>query len=308
MAPAAEGDRNKGTSPFSPNFRGKSSEESSEDVSVEKSEELSEEKKGRARSSGRRALRRERHERPFQWSKGRDHSARRRTRREKAKAGEHRRRRRHHSSRGVDKRRRSESSHAQKEPSARRASKSRAAPEGVRPRSPPEEPSHKGGTKACPYCWAEITLQQSGRLQHQWVSKHCLAWQFWNGIDEKTKKDKPKAAWEQAKKAATLLYEKRRNLAAPHQAHGELPPAPPLVLRSRSTVAKARPARPVVEEEFEEVEEELPPAKPTRPAAAQRSSVAIPAPAPPAAPASAGKIGSGQSSTGKQQIVINING
>ena len=126
-------------------------------------------------------------------------------------------------------------------------------------------------------------------------------------LDEKTKKEKSKASWEQAKRSAAKLYEQRRYQAAPYKAQGDLPPAPPLVLRSRSSAAKRPPASML--EEMEEIPEEEPPAKPTRPAPLQRSAVAVPVHVPQAASVPAGTSGSsGQSSTGKQQIVINING
>ena len=305
MPPAAEEDRCK-KSPFSPNYDRKSSEETSGDADGSQSEEKSDENKDRARSSGRDRRRRERHARNARLGRDPSYSDRkRRARKEKAKAGEpRRRRRRRHTSGGADKRRRSASSDDRKRVSAR-ASKS-AAPEARRPHSPPDEPWHKGGTKPCPHCWSEVTLQQSGRLQHQWASKHCLAWQYWNSLDEKTRKEKSKAAWEQAKRSAAKLYEQRRYQAAPHQAQGDLPPAPPLVLRSRSSAAKGPPA--AVPEDMEEILEE-PPVRPTRLAPSGTSAVAVPVHAPQAASVPAGTSGSSaQSSTGKQQIVINING
>ena len=140
----------------------------------------------------------------------------------------------------------------------------------VRPRSPAWDPD-KPRTKPCSHCGYEITTQQSGRLQHQWASRNCLTWQFWNQLDEGIKKNNPKAGWDKAKKAAFALYERRRMQAAPYQAAGELAPPPPLLLRSRASVARS--SEPL--EELEEVRVEEEPA----PTATRRSRAPSAAPA-----------------------------
>ena len=177
----------------------------------------------------------------------------------------HRRRRREHKS--VDKRRRSESADDKRAALAKQVSKSVAA----RPRSPAWEPG-KPRTRPCSHCGYEITTQQSGRLQHQWASRNCLTWQFWNQLEEDIKKNKPKAGWDKARKAAFALYERRRMQAAPYQAEGELAPPPALLLRSRTSVARS------TAESLEEMEEipleEEPVRRPTRPSRSQSAAPA----------------------------------
>ena len=134
----------------------------------------------------------------------------------------------------------------------------------------------------------ELTTQQSGRLQHQWASRTCLTWQFWNQLDEEIKSKNAKAGWEKAKKAAFSLYERRRMQAAPYQATGELAPPPPLPTRQ----TRARSAAPSMAPSGE---------VPGTPAAATGSAAAL--------PSGHGPVATGPAAPGgqKQQIVININ-
>eukprot|EP00435_Cladocopium_sp_Y103_P063748 s296_g25.t1 len=164
--------------------------------------------------------------------------------------GTHKRRRRTHGSRrrrssSHDKRRRSESSG--KERSSKKKNTERKSP-------PPVETTRlkRQQTTRCPHCWAEVTVQPSGRAQHQWSNRLCLQWQFYNDMDPKFKQKDEGAAWKKAKDAAAALYERRRHLPAPmpqenqKQAHRS---EAPVVLRSRSTVQAN-----AAEEEMEEVE------------------------------------------------------
>jgi hypothetical protein len=146
-----------------------------------------------------------------------------------------------------------------------------------------------------------------------------LTWQFWNQLEEDIKKNKPKAGWDKARKAAFALYERRRMQAAPYQAEGELAPPPPLLLRSRASVARST-TEPL--EEMEEIPlEEEPGPRPTRPSRSQSAAPAtvvpsgeqVPAPlaaatgpAAPAVPAGS-TTAQGAGLAQKQQIVININ-
>ena len=313
-------------SPFSPaaDFDRESSEDASSQTDAAapaKTDErkTTDERKAVARSSGR--THRRETKRSQNVRRGRDpsysYNRRRRGSHRRRQGHERRRRRREHKSKSVDKRRRSES----KAPAAKAPSKSAA-----RPLSPHWDES-KPRTRACGHCGYEITTPQSGRLQHQWASRNCLTWQFWNQLDENIKKQSPHAAWDKAKKAAQVLYERRRMQAAPFQAEGELPPPPPLVLRSRSSIARRA-------EDLEEMEvvplEEEPLQKPTRllrsqsaapgstgagpsdtvantePDRTALAAAAVASPAVPAVPAglpSSTPAGVGQ----KQQIVININ-
>ena len=308
--PRAEPPRSK-ISPFSPTADYKrdtseSEEEKSEsdEAARKAAERETSEKKGAARSSGR--SRRSR-KRSRNAKRGRDPSYSHNKRRHRRGEG-HRRRRRERKS--VDKGRRSES------PAAKANKLDKSAAE--RPQSPTWDPD-KARTRPCSHCGMEITTQQSGRLQHQWASRTCLTWQFWNQLDAEIKSKNAKAGWEKAKKAAFSLYERRRMQAAPYQATGELAPPPPLLLRSRASVART--AADALEEMEEIPVEPEPVPRPTRqtrarsaapsmapsgevpgtPAAATGSAAALPSGHGPVAtqPAAPG----GQ----KQQIVININ-
>ena len=170
-------------SPFSPaaDFGRDTSEDASSETEAAAPAKADErktthERKADARSSGR--TRRRETKRSQNARRGRDpsYSYNRRCQRShrRREGHERRRRRREHKSKSVDKRRRSES---KAKPAAKAPSKS-----AVRPRSPQWDES-KPRTRACGHCGYEITTQQSGRLQHQWASRNCLTWQFWNQLD-----------------------------------------------------------------------------------------------------------------------------
>ena len=213
----------------------------------------------------------------------------------------HRRHRRTHRSRRArsatpDKRRRS-------------ASSGRGA-NAARPPEPSSGPS-KTGTQKCPHCWAEVTVQPSGRAQHQWSNRTCLQWQFYNEMDAEAKKKNDTEAWNKAKEAAAVLYERRRWVAAPHAIEDEMPraPLPPVMLRSRSSIRAAAPA------EMEEVAVEEEAEGPQRPSRSCPGGQAMGASGstgskgqghgpPPAEPPAVKTERPGSSQ--KQQIVINI--
>ena len=221
----------------------------------------------------------------------------------------HRRRRRTHRSRRrrsatPDKRRRSESSRrAVADP--KKLQKQLAAP-----RSPQRAPS-KTGTKKCPHCWAEVTVHPSGRAQHMWSNRRCLEWQFYNGLSSDLKKANDTLAWQRARDAAAVLYERRRTLSAPHPTEeAEVPPPPLPSLPSRAASRAAT-------EEYEDVPVEDEPV----PAVVQRPTRSGPAPAaasgvsgtkgtghgPPAEPPAPSASTTEKSAAAqKQQIVINI--
>lgn len=238
------------------------------------------------------------------YSYNRRREARKRDREEGGKT--HRRRRRtHHRSRRhrsatPDKRRRSESS---KRDAARKKARSSMA----RPPSPKAGPA-SSGTKKCPHCWAEVTVQPSGRAQHQWSNRTCLMWQCYNDMDKKLKQTDDALAWKKAKDAAAILYERRRFLSAPHPTEASVPP---VVLRSRASAKTS--VAPEEDMEVVSVEEE-----PEVPQQHRKLGQTVPKAAPAAAPSgSTGSSGKGQgppvpeaatapSSGQKQQIVINI--
>ena len=210
----------------------------------------------------------------------------------------HRRHRRSHRSRRdrsvtPDKRRRS-------------ASSGRGA---ARPPEPSTGPS-KTGTKKCPHCWAEVTVQPSGRAQHQWSNRTCLQWQFYNEMDPELKKKNETMAWNKAKEPAATLYERRRYVAAPHALEAEMSrvPLPPVMLRSRSSLrAKAAPDEMedvAVEEAAEELQRPLRSGQGQAPAASGSTGSKGQGHGPPAEPPAVKTETPGSSQ--KQQIVINI--
>jgi hypothetical protein len=302
-------------SPFSPaaDYDRDTSEEKSdtEEAPAKSDEGKKSEKKECARSSGR-SRRSRRRSRNAKLGRDPSHSYnKRRQERKRRRAEGHGRRRRGREHKIEDKRRRSESSEVKQAAAAKRVSQS-----AVRPRSPAWDPD-KPRTKPCSHCGYEITTQQSGRLQHQWASRNCLTWQFWNQLDEGIKRNNPKAGWDKAKKAAFALYERRRMQAAPYQAAGELAPPPPLLLRSRASVARG--SEPLEEMEEVRVEEEPAPTSTRRsrtPSAAPayvapRAEQGHAAPAPASATGTDGPAVPAGSTTAqgvgqKQQIVINI--
>ena len=225
---------------------------------------------------------------------------RRHRRRHRREHGHERRRRRSHGSPVPDKRRRSAS--APKE--------EKSAGKG-RPPSPVGKPP-KANTKPCPHCWQEVTTHPSGRAQHQWSSRSCLEWQFYNEISAAEKKEDDQAAWAKAKRAAALCHNSRQYMSAPRADPEPMPPPPsPAVhLKSRSRVrASAR-----HEDDMEEIPEEpVEPPRPTRSATATRSTGSKPAAqavVPAAVPSGTGPSGSNSeaavSASKTQQIVINI--
>ena len=256
-------------SPFSPaaDYTRETSE-SEEKSDTEEAQAKVEERKKSEQKEPARSRRSRRRSRDAKRGRDPSHSHnKRRHRREQRRAEGHGHRRRRRDHKSVDKRRRSESADDKRAAQAKQVSKSVAE----RPRSPAWEPG-KPRTRPCSHCGYEITTQQSGRLQHQWASRNCLTWQFWNQLEEDIKKNKPKAGWDKARKAAFALYERRRMQAAPYQAEGELAPPPPLLLRSRASVARST-TEPL--EEMEEIPlEEEPGPRPTRPSRSQSAAPA----------------------------------
>eukprot|EP00435_Cladocopium_sp_Y103_P058357 s238_g20.t1 len=175
-------------------------------------------------------------------------------------------------------------------PRSHRASDSRKAEEGDRKTQDPDKPP-------CEHCGTPLTKHLAGRRQHQWTSKNCLAWQFFNMMS-KEEQQKPEA-WQRAEKDARGVHKKRMEQGgqAPRSAAD-----PPEEQRGKATSAKdptgvrppsrslrrRRRRSPVVlrekEAEWSEVEEEPVPIRSVAPASSRMRG--MPPPEPPMPPRS----------------------